>query len=194
MPAAVCPHCQAELDLEAEYVGTPVECPACNRAFTAPLAIDQLVPRQTPVKQDQDDTQDLIDHARSECSGPASALSIFGGLTAILGFLTVLIAVMRVFGWLNAPTALGLSTEVGMAVYIAVGLASIVTGGFQVYAARLMHRAEHYPICVLACITAVVNPCCVGILLGLNGLNRLRDPWVKLGFAANRPGYDPDQN
>ena len=35
MPVAVCPHCTAELDLDADDLGQLVECPACQKQFTA---------------------------------------------------------------------------------------------------------------------------------------------------------------
>lgn len=178
MPATLCPHCGAKTEVADGWQA--VACPVCYTAF------------RPNDEGEANSSEDLIEYARSECRDPASLLSILGVLTALLGFIAVLIAVMRVFRWLNAPTAMGLSSDVGIIVYIAVGLSVILSGGFQAYAARLMHRAEHYPICVIACVVALFNPCCVGILLGINGLNRLRDPWVRKGFAVNRPGYDPD--
>ena len=68
-------------------------------------------------------------------------------------------------------------------------------GAIQVYASQQMPRAKHYQLCVVACIISVipgVGPCLLGIPAGLMALKVLRDPWVRKGFAANRPGFDPD--
>jgi hypothetical protein len=45
-----CPHCQRKLNLQEEYLGQTVQCPACSEQFTAELP-SSAPPRPAPPRQ-----------------------------------------------------------------------------------------------------------------------------------------------
>ena len=55
-----CPHCNAELDAQENWVGMEVECPACQKSFTVEKNIPpklELQPIQTNVQQSSENTK-----------------------------------------------------------------------------------------------------------------------------------------
>lgn len=193
MPVTVCPHCGVDVDLNAEDGGEPVECPACHSVFTAPLPIARPVKRlrhrMRSSRNYYDSAEYLIHHAKSECNVPASGLIAIGALSVFNGLGTA------VGGGLAGKPAFGIPANWMPALYLGYGLYMAAAGAFQIYAGRQMRGAKQYGLCLIACITAVipgVSPCVIGFVFGIMGLIKLRDPWVKKGFAANRPGFDPD--
>lgn len=204
MPVAVCPHCRAELDLDAEDVGALVECPACNRTFTADPPSPPPVPppqpsdippwqrprerepgrsRRTLVEREPDSPQEQIAYARSECDGPGAGLMVIGVLTVLSGLFEVAAAI-RLDG--SAPPL----QMLGYGVY------SVLAGAFWVYAGTQMKAVKQYGVCLIGCVSVIVpgvSPCCMlGVVFGIMGVSKLNDRRVKLGFAANRPDFDPD--
>lgn len=204
MPVVVCPHCRTELDLDAEDVGRLVECPACDKQFTAdpPPAVEDEPPwrktadpenadthrprrRPWPFRDFEESPAGLVRYAQDQCNGAGCGLVVVGALTLLAGlgriFLTVIAGNNA-----SGPTPLLL----GIAVY------SVFVGAFWMYAGKQMMEAKQYGLCLVACVMVIipgVSPCCViGLFFGISGIARLNDPRVKDGFAANRPGFDPD--
>ena len=223
LPVVVCPHCRTELDLDAEDVGRLVECPACDKQFTADPPHDPEPPaedeppwrkaggppprtsryddhrrgqyddytdpvrrrRQWPYRDHDDSPAALIRYAQDECNGPASGLMVVGMLTLLAGVGRLILSFTGV-------------NNAGDPTYFLIGFSvySVVVGAFWVYAGLQMKEAKQYGLCLVACVMVLipgVSPCCViGLFFGIAGVNKLNDPRVKRGFAANRPGYDPD--
>lgn len=200
MPVAVCPHCRAELDLDAEDVGALVECPACNRTFTAdpppptppadvppwqrPREREPGCSRRTLADRDLDSPQEQIDYAKSECESPGNGLRVIGMLTVVSGLFEVVMVAGRFDGNSGTLQMLG------------YGVYSVLTGAFWVYAGVQMQAVKQYGVCLIGCVSVIipgVSPCCMlGVIFGLMGVSKLNDRRVKLGFAANRPDLDPD--
>ena len=78
----------------------------------------------------------------------------------------------------------------------ALGWTYLEGDDFHSDAGKQMMEAKQYGLCLVACVMVLipgVSPCCViGLFFGITGITRLNDPRVKRGFAANRPGFDPD--
>lgn len=205
MPGAVCPHCGTELEVDFADCGREVECTACHTAFTMPLPVVRPVKRPLQNRRrrrrrddidEHSSPEELIDHAKCECSGPANSLLATGAITVFFGLGASVFGGMPAFGGPVCGRPLsGLSDEQTAVFFFFYGLYAILVGAYQCYAARQMQRARQYSICVFACVMALipgVGPVIFGTLFGYLGLQKLRDPWVKKGFAANCPGYDPD--
>jgi hypothetical protein len=199
VPVAICPHCGTELDVDFADCGQTVECPKCRAAFTPPLPVVRPVKRPRRLRSPSvlnDDTPPrvLIRHAKFECRDSANGLW-WVGLFALSGGIGAVCKGVQAFQDGEAFSWLGLSKEQFPIVCVATGLYTVLVGVFQIYASQQMLQAKHYQLCVVACVMSVipgVGPCLLGIPAGLIGLMKLRDPWVKKGFAANRPGFDPD--
>ena len=56
MYAVFCPHCKQKLDVPFEYSGRIVECPACNKAFTAsqPHTTTSIIKQGEPPRKQMD--------------------------------------------------------------------------------------------------------------------------------------------
>lgn len=181
MPATVCPHCGVEVDLDAADAGEPVECPGCHDTFTAPLQIARRARRPSrSTKLVDAPPKESTTRARRECRASAFGLFVAAGLT-VLGSWALLV------GARFDPLLMSI-----FAIYNAMAVAVMVFGGVQ------MMRLRQYGMCVAACLVAFTpftNACFpVSIGAGVFGLITLLSPWVRRGFAANRPDFDPDQN
>ena len=70
-----CPHCNAELDAQEDWVGMEVECPACQKSFTVEKNIPaklELQPIQTNVQQPSENTKNC-----PFCGGVVKEKAIF---------------------------------------------------------------------------------------------------------------------
>jgi hypothetical protein len=202
LPTAVCPHCRTELDLDADDAGRLVECPACEQQFTAdppPPAVeppwrragdpddtDRPRRRQWPFRDFDESADGLVRYAQDQCNGAGCGLVVVGALTLVAGLGRMILSLSAGNNAGGGPTPL----------LLGVGVYSVLVGAFWMYAGKQMMAAKQYGLCLVACVMVLipgVSPCCViGLFFGISGISRLNDPRVKRGFAANRPGFDPD--
>jgi hypothetical protein len=205
VPVAVCPHCRAELDLDAEDVGALVECPACQTGFTPPLPIARPVrPEERALRpwgrsgartdrqrgEHEDSSAGMIRHAKALCSTEGGLLMASGAMSLMSGLGSA------TGGALVGKPAFGIPPEWMPFVYVGYGIFLVAIGAFQIYAGRQMQQVKQHGLCVLGCVLAVVGVVgplgFLGLAFGLMGVSKLNDRRVKLGFAANRPDFDPD--
>lgn len=203
MPVAICPHCGTEQDVDFADCGQAVECTECHAAFTMPLPVIRPVKRLLPKRRrrnrdvidEHSSPKDLILHAKSECRNAADGLFILGALAVFFGSVYAVAAGIAVFGGPDCEPYTFVTPNELAIFYFGYGLYALLIGAFQCYAARQMLQAKQYSICVVACVVSLIPgfaPCYLTLFFGVMGLMKLRDPWVRKGFAANRPGYDPD--
>jgi hypothetical protein len=136
------------------------------------------------VDRDLDSPQEQIRYAMSECDGPGTGLIVIGVLTVLSGLSGVVTSAAQ-FDTGSEPLLM-----------LGLGIYSVLAGAFWVYAGNQMKAAKQYGVCLIGCVSVIipgVSPCCVlGVVFGLSGVSKLNDRRVKLGFAANRPDFDPD--
>lgn len=200
MPVTICPHYGTEQDVDFADSGHAVECRACHTAFTMPLPVAGPVkrprrPRLPSILNDDTPPGDLIRHAESECRNAADGLFILGSIALYLGVVFAVAAGIALFGGPDCEAYTFAKADAQGAFFFGYGLYALVIGAFQCYAAKQMRRGKQYAICVIACVVSLIPgfaPCYISLFFGIMGLVKLRDPWVRKGFAANRPGFDPD--
>lgn len=156
-------------------------------------------PRRRRSRYDDDSPDELIAHAKRECSASSVGLIIiacwgfFGGLLVI-----VLYAAMLGGAFPNpngGPGAGGMS-EGEMFFNLGQGLLQLFVSAFPMYAGLQMRQAKQYGMCMIACVIAMVpvfSPCCLlGLIFGIMGIVKLNETRVKRGFDANKPDYQSD--
>jgi hypothetical protein len=130
--------------------------------------------------------EDLVNHAVHQVGVPALGLLYLGVFNAAAGLFAVGFGVLAlVIPRMNAPPL----------VWIAIGVYLLASGVLTFVAGLWMQRAKLYPLCVMGCVLAISGAgpwWIIGVPVGVYGLIVLCRPRVRQGFAANRPGYDPD--
>lgn len=213
-----CPACGEPVTVAAEDLGHSLRCPLCAVRFPAPPPPDDPPwrpahgppprrggssdrrrdqyddyndrtrrEREWPYREHGESPQELVRNAKTQCTAAGTGLIVVGVLTLVMALPHTAGAIILMCE--DPP-------DPGLALMLAYGLYSLLVGGFWVYAGRQLQQAKHYGLCLVACGTILipgVSPCCLlGLVFGIMGLVKLNAPDVKAGFAANRPGYDPD--
>lgn len=213
-----CPACGEPVTVAAEDLGHSLRCPLCAVRFPAPPPPDDPPwrpahgppprrggssdrrrdqyddyndrtrrEREWPYREHGESPQELVRNAKTQCTAAGTGLIFVGSLSVLMG----LVRAGGMLFWIVDGTA-----DTWIYLHFGYGLYSLLVGGFWVYAGRQLQQAKHYGLCLVACGTILipgVSPCCLlGLVFGIMGLVKLNAPDVKAGFAANRPGYDPD--
>ncbi len=216
-----CPECGERITVAVDDLGHRLVCPLCDRPFLTPPPLHTAdeppwrsaggpPPRRSayddhrrdpyddyndrghrrrswPYREHDESPKALVRDAQTECTGPGTGLIVVGSLSILMG----LVRAGSMLFWVADGTA-----DAETYLWIGYGVYSLAAGAFWVYAGIQLQQAKLYGVCLVACVTVLipgVSPCCVlGVIFGIMGLTKLNDPRVKKGFAANRPGYDPD--
>lgn len=205
----VCPACDGEASVLTADLGHRVECPLCDKTFTARDRKSRRRPRIRYDDEDGDGDDDgtptpraVVRRAERRLAGPGAALQVLGWLDVAAGVIGVILGLVFLA---DGTVSRGSGSWALVWLNLGPGLSGVLLGGLKAFGGAAMKGVRNRPLALLAayaaCVPLNVNFCLVWLLFpayivsivyGILALTSLFRADVKRAFEVTRPGGDVD--